>query len=515
MSHSISFCTTCRGRSAYIKQTLPGNIALAKQVLEDFEFVLLNYNSPDDLNEWVQQELKAEIDAGIVRYIKTDEPQYFRHAHAKNIAHKHATKDIVVNVDADNCLSLFYLYALGTLKENDILSVAYSWKYVPSTFGRLAMFKSKFLEIGGYDESLNKGWGYEDDDLLNRSVAYGLNRRIIASLLIGSVIPHTAEERHLYTQDKTPDHETAKIRSITNITEGRLIANVGQEWGALSSAETLPPFLKTLPLTAEQIYFEMDVQGYVILPNVLDAETVAILNRRIDTHQGTVRPAKFPYLEIDPLFMNFIAHPVLMQLMRHWLGDRFRLDHAYGMQMMRQVEGQERPPVIDLHAGPFENQGAFQYHWFNGHGWSGLIACGFALTDSNPGDGGLMVIPGSHKQNISITGTRILHEFMKARQSESFWVQPPMKAGDVFIFTEAMMHGTSTWRPTDRDRRVLYCKYSPGYMCWRRYDEIAKYLPLAQNDVQRDLLRPPYVAGYNEDDVAMHYNNWKPPTRIE
>ena len=71
-------------------------------------------------------------------------------------------------------------------------------------------------------------------------------------------------------------------------------------------------------------------------------------------------------------------------------------------------------------------------------------------------------------------------------------VNPSLKAGDMLIFTEALVHGTVSWKSNRRRRSILY-KYSPGYSSWAQPDSLKKYEALATSDVQRDLLRPPYV----------------------
>ena len=62
----------------------------------------------------------------------------------------------------------------------------------------------------------------------------------------------------------------------------------------------------------------------------------------------------------------------------------------------------------------------------------------------------------------------------------------------MLIFTEALVHGTTRWKGANRRRALLY-KYSPGYSTWGKSEQLDQYLDLAQNDLQRDLLRPPYV----------------------
>ena len=64
----------------------------------------------------------------------------------------------------------------------------------------------------------------------------------------------------------------------------------------------------------------------------------------------------------------------------------------------------------------------------------------------------------------------------------------------MLIFTEALVHGTRRWQSDHRRRSLLY-KYSPGYSAWGNAERMQRYEDLATNDLQRALLRPPYVGG--------------------
>jgi glycosyltransferase involved in cell wall biosynthesis len=499
------------GRRHHLEQTLAVNLALCQAHLDDFEVVLVDYNSPDGLSAWVHETFPDALAAGTLKLVSNPGPRHFHVAHAKNIAHKHATKDIVVNLDADNFLSRFYLAAVQLLKPNEFLLVPsnQAYRFVPGTGGRIALYRLQFMRLGGYDERLNWGWGFEDVDLYHRAQAMGLHGRPTPSPIVGSVLPQTDEERTRLRLKKSKSHMDSMEQSRRNIEAGNLIANKGRRWGELGEVQLLE-YPSALPRPIEQIEYELDLQGFVILPGILPPWVVEALNLLIDEQQGDTAPHKFSVLETDPVFMDLIENPLILPLLRRWLGEWFRLDHVYGLQDIPRAE----PPAPArplLHAGPYQNQGAFQYHWHNGAAKSGLLVFSYVLTDIHPGDGGLNVIPGSHKQNLPADAGSITR-YMDGTCHDPLFQQPAMKAGDVFLFTEALVHGTAPWMPTDRRRRMLYYKYTPGYMCWRKYEEIAKYLPLARTDLQRALLRPPYVAGYDESNGVMGQNNWRPRT---
>ena len=101
----LSFCTTCMGRAHHLKQTLPKNLADTwTGPAGSVEFVVLDYSSPDDLASWITTDRRASALSGCghLRFARCSGQPYFRHSHAKNMAHALATGDVVCNVDADN-----------------------------------------------------------------------------------------------------------------------------------------------------------------------------------------------------------------------------------------------------------------------------------------------------------------------------------------------------------------------------------------------------------------------------
>jgi ectoine hydroxylase-related dioxygenase (phytanoyl-CoA dioxygenase family) len=177
--------------------------------------------------------------------------------------------------------------------------------------------------------------------------------------------------------------------------------------------------------------------------------------------------------------MELMAYPKTLRVLRTMIGEWMRLDHAYGLQMTADMSVHE-----NLHGGPRQDQGEHQYQWVQGRMHNGLVVVMYALEDVNPGDGGLVCVPGSHKANVAYHPD--VHSHLV--------VNPHLKAGDMLIFTEALVHGTRQWRSGNRRRSLLY-KYSPGYSAWGNAEAMAKLLPLAADDLQRALLRPPCVGG--------------------
>jgi hypothetical protein len=83
----------CMNRLHQLKQTLMQNIA-DNADYEQLEFVVLDYNSKDGMEEWVKQNLAGQIKTGRVVYYKTIEPESWSPSHSKNLATLHPSKTL-------------------------------------------------------------------------------------------------------------------------------------------------------------------------------------------------------------------------------------------------------------------------------------------------------------------------------------------------------------------------------------------------------------------------------------
>ena len=153
--YKISFCTVCMNRLHHLKKTLPKNIK-DNRSYGNIEFVVLNYNSKDKLDEWIKTEMSEYIANGILKYIVTREPEHFLRSHSKNIAAKYATGDIVCNVDADNYIGKgFADYIHQKFKENKNSYLAVDRQTATmDCFGRICLLKDDFILLKGYDENM-------------------------------------------------------------------------------------------------------------------------------------------------------------------------------------------------------------------------------------------------------------------------------------------------------------------------------------------------------------------------
>lgn len=160
-------------RLYHLKETLLKNIE-DNISYEKLEFILLDYNSSDGLEEWVKSKLAKYIDNGILRYHRTSEPKSFHRSHSRNVALKLGSGDILCNLDADNFLGNdFASYVNYNFSFNKDVFLTSGFKN--GSYGKICVKKEHFLKIKGYDERMS-GWGYEDDDLYFRLNLLGINQ---------------------------------------------------------------------------------------------------------------------------------------------------------------------------------------------------------------------------------------------------------------------------------------------------------------------------------------------------
>jgi len=214
---TITLATCCRNRTEHLKQTLPCNL---KDNPQDYvRFLLVNYNSQDDMDEWVRSELMQFIPSGKLMYVHEKTADRFKHAHARNLAVRCCQTDVFCNLDADNYtgpgfgqwLRKFYL------DQTKAAFTAYGGRCrgAPSgdMFGRISFQTKALLALGGYNEDLNV-WGVEDWDVIYRALQAGYAQGEYPTEFDTKAIHHSNKSRVVGTGQDSPRktmEKTAKI----------------------------------------------------------------------------------------------------------------------------------------------------------------------------------------------------------------------------------------------------------------------------------------------------------------
>jgi hypothetical protein len=241
------------------------------------------------------------------------------------------------------------------------------------------------------------------------------------------------------------------------------------------------------PVLSDEQKFLFDLEGYLVLPGVLSGGECGALNELADEvwprseADGPFRREEAITLWGQP-FLDLMDHPKVLPVLSALIGSRLRIDHDYCIFM------QNGAPSQMIHGGPRRLETDHWYHYSDGVMRNGLTVATYALSDVREGDGGFVCVPGSHKTNFMHN----LPEAVREQEEIPHYVRnPPMKRGDVLIFTEALMHGTRAWTGPEERRALLY-KYSPPHSTWRidPYD-LTRYADAT--DQQRRLMAPPSV----------------------
>jgi hypothetical protein len=230
--------------------------------------------------------------------------------------------------------------------------------------------------------------------------------------------------------------------------------------------------------------------GFVVKPGFLGRRTLARINAVLDAEPYGWDQYKFHFLNKPAPFLDLISDKAILSICDQWIHPQFRFDHAWGVQF---YPGRAARSVkAELHGGPRSDQGFFDYAW-DGNGPRCLsLLFALVLEPQKAGDGGLVLVPGSHRRDFRVKA--------KSRLKPSDLLNPELNAGDLLIFTEALWHGTSPWLARGRRRRILYFKYCAGFATWSDpsdpHGELKVLQKAARTAVERRLFRGPYVGEF-------------------
>ncbi|KAF4673591.1 hypothetical protein FOL47_010398 [Perkinsus chesapeaki] len=278
-------------------------------------------------------------------------------------------------------------------------------------------------------------------------------------------------------------------------------------------------FSSGLSVTERMIF---DSCGFIVLRNILSDDQIFKVNGLFDKYsshfvtRGTaVTTAHSDFFKGDsgrsdygkilqvwtqewPQFCTaLLQHPRLIDVIEQLCGEGFRLDHRpLAFQQCAGGEG------FDLHGGRLLPCGDInhpvQYTSVDNTSIRcSLITVSFAITDMPQGAGGFVALPGSHKASFPIT-PEICHAVDPAIRD--MLVQPAMKAGDVVLFSEALLHGTLPWMGP-HTRRTILLRYAPATCAYARgYTDTTEVEALNLPEAVKEMLKPPFHPRFNRVD---------------
>jgi hypothetical protein len=236
-------------------------------------------------------------------------------------------------------------------------------------------------------------------------------------------------------------------------------------------------------MVSELETYLFDLRGYIIIKGALSQAEVGQLNAeldgmpRLEPGQWHGRVHAHSYGTKDGLnyqqiyeggepFEKLIDHPSWIDHIKFFVGGEGTFDYHHGPLFIDECFAHFRQAgeAIGLHSGghPPIHRNQFRYH--GGRFMCGQVNVLMALTDIGDGDGGTMVIPGSHKSNFA-------HPHMEQHRMKPGGssvdgtegaIHVHLDAGDALVFVDGISHGSAK-RTNDGERRVIIFRYGPSW----------------------------------------------------
>ena len=223
-----------------------------------------------------------------------------------------------------------------------------------------------------------------------------------------------------------------------------------------------------------------DLRGYLILEKAVAPDLIADLNAALDDFpplefgqwhgnvqrlddNGAAGVELQNIVEGGEPFERLIDHPSWVDRVRHYCGDEdsytqgLFIDECFAS--IRRSGG-----YFPVHSGGYRGSTRGQFRFKDGVFRCGQVNILLALTDVGPGDGGTMVIPGSHKSNLPHPAPTDYNNPMDSMEGV---VEVHLNKGDALLFCDGLSHGASA-RTNPGERRAVIYRYGVSWGNTRR-----------------------------------------------
>ena len=243
-----------------------------------------------------------------------------------------------------------------------------------------------------------------------------------------------------------------------------------------------------VPLTDEQKYL-FDMRGWLLVPGVLTADEAAEMRSFCTRLKND--PESIPESERSTLggpLQQLADHPVVVGFMNEFLAHpELSSQVCYGFR-------QESSNLIYRTAGegefgPHNGNGLLRfpgdshhYQCIPGKAHSGLSRVVWELNAVDKGDGGTLLVTGSHKAVFPAPD---------ALQDPSWpnWDTYSCPEGSVLFFTEALTHSAQRWANPNRPRVAIFSCYNTVNSKWHAWEPNPELLA-SMPPMRQTLYRP-------------------------
>jgi ectoine hydroxylase-related dioxygenase (phytanoyl-CoA dioxygenase family) len=253
-------------------------------------------------------------------------------------------------------------------------------------------------------------------------------------------------------------------------------------------------------MTDEQRWL-FDLQGFIVLRNVITEEHCERLLRRLDAlareergpdltdarGEPTRRQSVHRIIEKDDLFLEMLDHEPVIAVIQELVGTPKMVDND-GLLV----------PRTDEAGGWHRGVGAHGFHLINGRFHCTMVKAFYYLTDVGKGEGPTRLVPGSHK-------TSLPHPETPREGTVPGMIELETPARSVLIFSEAVLHAGNA-NASDKVRKSLIYNYGPSYVePWEGYRPSPALLGREHSPLRRQLLGLGRVYSTTEEEGRLRY----------
>ncbi|MBT4100163.1 MAG: hypothetical protein HOM68_29070 [Gemmatimonadetes bacterium] len=232
--------------------------------------------------------------------------------------------------------------------------------------------------------------------------------------------------------------------------------------------------LPTIPLTEDQ-RFIFDTRGWLLLPSVLTAEQITTMREfcyRLKEDSDSIPPHHRS--SVGGPLEQLSDHPVVMGFMDEFVSNGYAGEDAYGFRMegtFLTIRGKGHNNFA-----PHGGRGLFNfpgnshtYHQHHDRAHSGLTRVVWELNPVERGEGGTLLLTGSHKGAFPPPAST-------ADPTSDIWDDYECPAGSALIFTEALCHSGAPWENDEVDRVSVFNCYNVIGNKWHKWEPHPEHL---------------------------------------
>ncbi|HCK09088.1 MAG TPA: hypothetical protein DHW45_04385 [Candidatus Latescibacteria bacterium] len=247
--------------------------------------------------------------------------------------------------------------------------------------------------------------------------------------------------------------------------------------------------LPAMDLTEEQKWL-FDTKGWLAVPEALSAEDVEEM--REFAYQLAKDPESIPEEQRSSVggpLQRLTDHPLVVGFMTEFVGyEPLQTKDGYGFRHEGSFLTIRPWGPGNKEFRPHGGRGVFNfpgnhhtYHVSPGKVNSGLTRVVFELNEIRKGDGGTLLLTGSHKAAFDRPASTNLED-------SPLWDTYSCPAGTALIFTEALTHAGVPWKSTERERCAVFNCYNTIGSKWHQWEppeEVYATMPAKRQSLYR------------------------------